>query len=87
MSDTPGSLQREAAIIDPHLPEGYSADPEALISDPAQPDTRSGVSESQEESSLMLQGGDIHRHLQDQGTSQRPTTCGDLLWPQPGTLG
>ena len=63
MSDTPGSLQREAAIIDPHLPEGYSADPEALISDPAQPDTRSGVSESQEESSLMLQGGDIHRDI------------------------
>jgi hypothetical protein len=63
MSDTPGSLQREAAIIDPHLPEGYSADPEALISDPAQPDTRSGVSEAQEESSLMLQGGDIHRDI------------------------
>jgi proton-coupled amino acid transporter len=40
-----------------------AADPEALISDPVQPDTRSGVSEAHEESSLMLQGGDIHRDI------------------------
>jgi len=66
MADTPDSLhstQRDAAIIDPHLPDGYSAEPEALISDPVQPDTRSGVSEAHEESSLMLQGGDIHRDI------------------------
>lgn len=66
MTDTPDSLQstrRDAAIIDPHLPEGYSAEPEAVISDPVQTDTRSGVSENQEESSLMLQGGDIHRDI------------------------
>ena len=68
MADTPDSLhstQRDAAIIDPHLPEGYSAEPEALVSDPVQPDTQSGVSESHEESSLMLQGGDIHRDIYD----------------------
>ena len=66
MADTPDSLhstQRDAAIIDPHLPEGYSAEPEALISDPVQTDTRSGVSEPHEESSLLLQGGDIHRDI------------------------
>jgi proton-coupled amino acid transporter len=65
MADT-NSLQsnrRDAAIVDPHLPEGYSAEPEALISDPVQPETRSGVSEMPEESSLMLQGGDIHRDI------------------------
>ena len=66
MADTPGSLhstQRDAAIIDPHLPEGYSAEPEALISDPVQADTQSGRSEAHEESSLLLQGGDIHRDI------------------------
>ena len=66
MADTPDSLhstQRDAAIIDPHLPEGYSAEPDALISDPVQVDTRSGVSENHEESSLLLQGGDIHRDI------------------------
>jgi proton-coupled amino acid transporter len=65
MADTDSlqSNRRDAAIIDPHLPEGYSADPEALVSDPVQPDTRSGVSEMPEESSLMLQGGDIHRDI------------------------
>lgn len=65
MADTDSlqSNRRDAAIVDPHLPEGYSAEPEALVSDPVQPDTRSGVSEAQEESSLMLQGGDIHRDI------------------------
>ncbi|KAM0716566.1 hypothetical protein Q7P37_008011 [Cladosporium fusiforme] len=65
MSETPGSMQsnqRDAAVVDPYLPEGYSADPEALVSDPAQPDNHSGISEAQE-SSLLLQGGDIHRDI------------------------
>lgn len=66
MAETPGSLQstqQEAAIVDPFLPEGYSADPEALASDSVQPDNKSGVSENQGESSLLLQGGDIHRDI------------------------
>lgn len=65
MAETPGSLQshrRDADIVDPHLPEGYSADPEAIVSEPAQPDNSSANTEAQE-SSLLLQGGDIHRDI------------------------
>lgn len=65
MTDTPGSLQsnrRDAAIVEPHLPDGYSAEPEALVSDPAQDDNDSGITETQE-SSLLLQGGDMHRDI------------------------
>jgi proton-coupled amino acid transporter len=64
MTDTLNShrSQREAAVIDRHLPEGYSADPD-VISRAVSPDNRSSANETQEESSLLLQGGDIHRDI------------------------
>lgn len=70
--DTPGSEQsrREADIVDRHLPEGYSAEPEAVAYDGTQ-DVSASASErnlSQSppdfpESSLRLQGGDMHRDI------------------------
>ncbi|KAF2215116.1 hypothetical protein CERZMDRAFT_116671 [Cercospora zeae-maydis SCOH1-5] len=65
--DTPGSDQsrREAQIVDRHLPDGYSAEPEAVVYDaPANDDSASVLSKSPEpESSLRLQGGDMHRDI------------------------
>ncbi|KAK5119701.1 hypothetical protein LTR85_007277 [Meristemomyces frigidus] len=59
MADTPNSQQsrREAAIVDRHLPEGYSAAPEAV----EYPNRDSN--DEQPEDSLRLQGGDIHRDI------------------------
>ncbi|KAK0278487.1 hypothetical protein LTR35_009226 [Friedmanniomyces endolithicus] len=67
MSDTPNSerSRQEAAIVDRHLPEGYSAAPEA-VEYPVGDSTSSSsirMNGEQEESSLTLQGGDIHRDI------------------------
>ncbi|KAK6441295.1 hypothetical protein LTR95_002462, partial [Oleoguttula sp. CCFEE 5521] len=63
MTDTPASdrSQREAAIVDQHLPDGYSAAPEVLASGAVTPDSRHNFQEEQD--SLLLQGGDIHRDI------------------------
>ncbi|TKA65003.1 hypothetical protein B0A55_09434 [Friedmanniomyces simplex] len=67
MSDTPNSQQsrREAAIVDRHLPEGYSAAPEAVEYPIGDGTSSSSIKTNgeQEESSLTLQGGDIHRDI------------------------
>jgi proton-coupled amino acid transporter len=66
MTDTPISEQerREAEVVSRHLPSGYSAEPDILSDDrgnaaASAPD----LLESGQESSLKLQGGDIHRDL------------------------
>ncbi|KAF4972731.1 hypothetical protein FSARC_739 [Fusarium sarcochroum] len=75
---TPSSLgsetrDRQAAILDRHLPDGYSADPDVAFG-PANPSASASASasatnvndDSQEdavESSLLLQGGDMHRDM------------------------
>ncbi|WPH00258.1 vacuolar amino acid transporter 3 [Acrodontium crateriforme] len=65
MADTPNSEQsrREAAIVDRHLPEGYSAsiDTYNTFNDTEQSSQSGG--EPVEESSLALQGGDMHRDI------------------------
>ncbi|MCJ1441765.1 MAG: hypothetical protein MMC23_002257 [Stictis urceolatum] len=48
---------RDAEIVSRHLPDGYSAGPEVLISG------NTGSQPPSEQSSLRLQGGDIHRDL------------------------
>jgi proton-coupled amino acid transporter len=61
MADTPPSdlTRRQAKIVDRHLPEGYSAAPEtSFASRVPHPN-----GEEVEESSLMLQGGDMHRDI------------------------
>lgn len=68
MTDTPNTEQsrRDAEVVSRHLPSGYSAEPDILASDPGNPDTSTagrGGSGSAQESSLKLQGGDIHRDL------------------------
>ena len=67
MTDTPDSEQsrREAEIISRHLPSGYSAEHDVVASEPADgvSSTEYGISVSGQESSLKLQGGDIHRDL------------------------
>ncbi|KAK3054013.1 hypothetical protein LTR09_004789 [Extremus antarcticus] len=69
MADTPNSEQslREAEIVDRHLPEGYSATPEVVAwtgdeSQGASPERRDSE-EPTEQSSLLLQGGDVHRDI------------------------
>lgn len=72
MADTPESEQtrrdtREARIIDRHLPEGYSAEPDALEYDTGNASaSETNMSRSPPdfpESSLKLQGGDMHRDI------------------------
>ncbi|KAK5118833.1 hypothetical protein LTR62_000042 [Meristemomyces frigidus] len=69
MTDTPNSdrSRREAAIIDPHLPGGYSAAPEAVdygTTNGKSSARSTGLEDSEAtESSLLLQGGDIHRDI------------------------
>lgn len=66
MADTPDNevSRREAEILDRHLPDGYSAEPDVLANsnsnDPASPALSGQVAE---EDSLKLQGGDIHRNI------------------------
>ncbi|KAM6538641.1 Hypothetical protein NCS54_00045800 [Fusarium falciforme] len=72
---TPSSLgsqtsKRQAAILDRHLPDGYSADPD-VVSGPSQGPVPSASAVSLDrtsqadpvESSLLLQGGDMHRDM------------------------
>ncbi|TKA34190.1 hypothetical protein B0A50_00170 [Salinomyces thailandicus] len=66
MSDTPNSQQsrREAQIVDRHLPDGYSAAPEVVDYFTNQAaDSQPTDDETAAESSLRLQGGDIHRDI------------------------
>ncbi|KAH8682730.1 transmembrane amino acid transporter protein-domain-containing protein [Xylariales sp. PMI_506] len=62
-SNTPSPAEREIQVISEHLPQGYGA---TFQSSPETPDATASSSsraEGQEESSLKLQGGDIHRDL------------------------
>ncbi|KAK5174020.1 uncharacterized protein LTR77_001100 [Saxophila tyrrhenica] len=72
MADTPNSEQsrREAEIVDRHLPEGYSATPEVVAwngnergEERSTPLERRESEEPTEQSSLLLQGGDVHRDI------------------------
>lgn len=72
VAGTPGSQQsrRDARIVDRHLPDGYTAEPEAVAYDTAEhdesgpkSDAGSGPPEDVPESSLKLQGGDMHRDI------------------------
>ena len=64
MSDTPTSItsddNRAARVVAGHLPEGYTAD---LDGDHAVGDDSRASGEAEPESSLKLQGGDMHRDL------------------------
>lgn len=66
MADTPTSDQerQEAEVVSRHLPSGYSAEP-AFVSDDRGAASASApdLLESGQESSLKLQGGDVHRDL------------------------
>ncbi|KAF4967953.1 hypothetical protein FZEAL_10458 [Fusarium zealandicum] len=73
---SPGSdtSKRQAAILDRHLPDGYSADPYAALGPTDAPAASASASASAAsldpntqadavESSLLLQGGDMHRDI------------------------
>ncbi|KAM5342817.1 hypothetical protein ACJ41O_013783 [Fusarium nematophilum] len=72
ISGSPGSetSRRQAAILDRHLPDGYSAEPEVALG-PSHAPIASASNASLDqisqadpvESSLRLQGGDIHRDI------------------------
>ena len=64
--ESPDSEQstRDAEIVDRHLPDGYAASPDVVSygatdspGEPAEPDGEI------EQSSLVLQGGDMHRDI------------------------
>ena len=66
MSDTPVSDQerREAEVVSRHLPEGFSAEPDVVSgtrgdASASAPD----LTEPEQQDSLRLQGGDIHRNI------------------------
>jgi proton-coupled amino acid transporter len=67
MADTPDNEQsrREAEVVARHLPSGYSAEHDVVAGDPANgaSSTGDGGSAPGQESSLKLQGGDMHRDL------------------------
>lgn len=69
MTDTPSSAQsaqkREAKIVDTYLPDGYSAEPHVVASGVGNAASSSApnLSDTPAESSLKLQGGDIHRDI------------------------
>ncbi|KIW23947.1 uncharacterized protein PV07_09693 [Cladophialophora immunda] len=76
MSDTPNSTDdnRAARVVAGHLPSGYTADYDGVHADDDAP-KMSG--EPEPESSLKLQGGDIHRDLykiQNRNRLQRAAT-------------
>ncbi|KAF2860133.1 hypothetical protein K470DRAFT_258283 [Piedraia hortae CBS 480.64] len=52
--------QREAEIVDRHLPEGYSAE---TVQYPGRETSQDDTDVDEGESSLTLQGGDIHRDI------------------------
>ncbi|KIV84264.1 hypothetical protein PV11_00054 [Exophiala sideris] len=62
MTDTPNSAQdaQAARVISGHLPSGYTADFDA---EPSNGDASNGSARAEPESSLKLQGGDVHRDL------------------------
>ncbi len=67
-ADTPdsGRDQKDAEIVDRHLPDGYAATPDIVTygSDDPSPTPGSESSEPQPlQSSLLLQGGDVHRDI------------------------
>lgn len=66
MTDTPTSGQErlEAEILSRHLPDGYSAGPEAVSAEQQNAAASApNLTEPEQESSLKLLGGDIHRDL------------------------
>ena len=66
MTDTPTSEQerREAEVVSRHLPEGYSAELHVVSDDQGNAAASApDLLEAGQESSLKLQGGDIHRDL------------------------
>lgn len=70
MADTPPNSQDryEGKVVSEHLPSGYSARFDGLADDDASTSKKASastpnLSSTQEESSLKLQGGDIHRSL------------------------
>ncbi|OAP56563.1 hypothetical protein AYL99_09742 [Fonsecaea erecta] len=76
MSDTPNFSDdsRAARVIAGHLPSGYTADFDGVQTDG---DSPRGHGEPEPESSLKLQGGDIHRDLykiQNRNRLQRAAT-------------
>ena len=66
MADSRASdrTRKEGRIVSKHIDPAFSADPESIIETPAQSSntTQSSTTEEQE-SSLKLQGGDIHRDI------------------------
>ncbi|KIX99589.1 uncharacterized protein Z520_04222 [Fonsecaea multimorphosa CBS 102226] len=77
MSDTPNSSDdnRAARVVAGHLPSGYTADFDGVHAD--DDDAARGPGEPEPESSLKLQGGDIHRDLykiQNRNRLQRAAT-------------
>lgn len=70
MSGTPPTPQidREAQVVSEHLPIGYGAgfdgsSDTAAAASPSAPHLPISIEEEEEESSLRLQGGDVHRDL------------------------
>ena len=66
MADSPGSQQsqRDAEIVDNYLTEGYAASPDVVASSTAESsDSEQSRGQHPEQSSLKLQGGDIHRDI------------------------
>lgn len=65
MTDTPTEEeQRQASVVAEHLPTGYSARFDGHLNDAGQASrSTSNLPQTQDESSLKLQGGDIHRDL------------------------
>lgn len=62
MAETPNSeVSRHAEVVGEHLPSGFTSDFHGRLDD--QPRTGANGPELEEESSLRLQGGDIHRDL------------------------
>jgi len=68
MTDTPNSQRsrREAAIVDRHLPEGYSAAPDVVeygTNNNGEASSEQTNGHPIQEDSLNLQGGDMHRDI------------------------
>ncbi|KAF7197676.1 Vacuolar amino acid transporter 3 [Pseudocercospora fuligena] len=92
--DTPNSEQsrRQADIVDRHLPDGYSAEPEAVVygDGPTEEVEDFPMGSPEPESSLKLQGGDMHRDIfkikaraqLDQSTLRRSNTFSHRASPR-----
>lgn len=67
MTDTPPTRQdlQDASVVSRHLPSGYTADPDALSASQKNGPAASApdLTRPEEEDSLKLLGGDIHRDL------------------------